>query len=643
MKPFMILLANRLYIPEQTQAILWDMDGVLLDSLEFDVIICNQLISRYFGDHINLSEKFIRSLFAYHPEKFWRLILNFVKNKHNIADTQNRFDEILSDYNHARNNFAFKVNVGVREILENAVSIGLKMAIVSNNSTQDIKKILSQSGIIDYFDHIIGNDIHDCKKKPAPDTYIFASKIFGIQAKNCFVIEDSLLGAQAGYKAGCFTIGVATGGNNFDSLEHCKWTNQVYSSFHTNSLLMRFGLVTKKNIFTPNDFISHMIEHIAWRIGIEIDLYWNNNDWFLLGKIIGKQIERFGKTQNTGVALGMIDDGSAEVLIELSDERKLQLDAIKYIDLDWFLSLRCEQLRSGKPLIQLLEGFVLGLNAKICVRICSVEDPHHTWEGIFRAIGIALNQIFTPIFCVQEFDNYYLEENVSKGDVSINARSFNFAMISRKTAETNVIASVDFTKQKPFQCNFNVSSTINVDNFQDLMKLFAEGAGFTTQIDFNAKALSSSHVVMEDTGLALGIALKEIFKLRMQHYGINGAGSSISNVKDFENQRIRIALSVEGRKFWRFVPFQDSFEDIRKNFIIGQNICNGLFSEDLDDFVDGFSNGLNCSVIIHIKQRVDPETGWKMIFENLGKAVQETFKINPSRKGVSAGVKATLS
>ncbi len=43
-----ISIAERLWIPIDTQAILWDIDGVLIDSLSLDLVVCNQLLQQHF-------------------------------------------------------------------------------------------------------------------------------------------------------------------------------------------------------------------------------------------------------------------------------------------------------------------------------------------------------------------------------------------------------------------------------------------------------------------------------------------------------------------------------------------------------------------------------------------------------------------
>jgi HAD superfamily hydrolase (TIGR01509 family) len=637
-------LANRINLADQTQAILWDMDGVLLDTLGLDVIVCNDLVKQYFGNQVVLSREFIRSIFAYHPPEFWRLILAFVQKNCGIPEALQFLDEIFPKYNEIRNNTVFKPNPGIIEILKGAKEQAIKCAVVSNNPTEDVKQIITQAGLVDYFNHIIGNDIKKLQKKPAPDTYLFAAELLGVAPGNCVVVEDSLLGAEAGRTAGCFTIGVCTGSADFSELETCPWTDCVYTSFEPNRIVLTFGQVIKKRVLTANDFVSHMMEHIAWRLGCEIDLFWNSNDWKALGYFLGKEISRFESVQAKGAALGMIDDGSAEVLIDLSASSGLQFKSVAAIDLDWFLSLRCEQLSSGTPLVEMLQGLAKGLNGLVMVRVCNLEDPHHTWEGIFRAIGIALNRIYPG----KKEDGHVIspstpEENVTSGDICIMARSLDFCKIVRKTAESQVTLVVDFNNKTPSRCRFNVSDTIRVEKFCELIRLFSDAAGCSIDVDFNATVLSSSHVVVEDTALVLGRALKEILVLRMQICGVNAAGSSIESAEDFFSQPIRVGVSVEGRKIWKMIPFDGNFALLQKTFIIGRNVSGDLFSEDLDDFIDGLSGGLGASIVIHFKEKPDPDTGWKMIFQHLGKAINRAFEVNPYRKGVPPGVKATLS
>jgi len=202
---------------------------------------------------------------------------------------------------------------------------------------------------------------------------------------------------------------------------------------------------------------------------------------------------------------------------------------------------------------------------------------------------------------------------------------------------------VDCSGYVPAKCRFVVSESIHVEGFRDLLDTLARAGGLRIELDFEATRLSSSHVAMEDTGLVLGRALKEILVVRMDRVGIQGAGSSIVAPEDLERAPIRVGLSVEGRKFCRFVPFDCDFPTLRREFLVGHTVAGGLFSEDLDDFIDGLAGGMAASILVHVQQRLPPHEGWPLVFEALGQAVAGALAPNPARKGVPPGVKATLA
>ena len=519
-----MLIADRLWIPDGSQAILWDMDGVLLDSLGLDLVICNELLHDHLSEAARVPKEYIRSLFAYDPADFWRMILH----ETGIPMTPGRAAEVLETilpiYVKARNDATFNVNPGIVDILSDAKSIGIRMAVVSNNPTQDVVRMIAASGLTGYFDTILGNDHKRLNKKPAPDPYLYGAELLKVPVERSVVVEDSLVGLQAGNSAGCFVVGVATGGDTFEQLEGSGLAGTVYTSFGQGHVAGQFGPVTRKAIQTPNDFVSHMIEHIAWRTGYQIDLAWHNDDWRRLGAAVGSAIAKHNANRSVGVAMGMIDDGSAEVSIELSSSPSAEITALPTFDLGWIMALRCEQLRSAEPLKRLIEGLADGVGAKIRVRICSFEDPHHSWEGVFRSIGIALGQMFTPRQEAPDPGALAVQDRTSAGGLQIEGLTGNAVTVSRRTAESLTSISIDLAGSSGIDCTFRTAPSVNVSGLADLLKSTFDEAGISCRILFEALALSSSHVVLEDIGLVIGRALKEILLLRMEHCGTEGEG-----------------------------------------------------------------------------------------------------------------------
>ena len=410
----------------------------------------------------------------------------------------------------------------------------------------------------------------------------------------------------------------------------------------------RFGDVREKRIVTNNHFVSHMVEHIAWRMGLSIDLEWPDDRWKELGRTLGEAIRALPGRGEQGSALGMIDDGSAEVSI-CRGPAKLELRSVDAVDLAWFRSLRCEQITSGETLVDMLEGLAEGLSATIIVTVWNLEDTHHTWEGIYRGIGVALGKIYTPVDSVRQstaalLEDKRVERSGGQSEIQILEWGANRAVVRRGTAETGILVELDLDSSDDVRIRLDVDESITVPtaNAGVILQRFFGALGASATIDFKATKLSSSHVVMEDIGLVVGRALLEIMKVRMARYGVNGAGSSLT-AEPKPGTFAEAGVSVEGRKFWRIVPQSGDTATLRREFLLGQNVLGALRSEDLDDFLDGLSGGMSASIMIHLRDFSDPDRAWQEIFTALGTALREAFTVNPYRRGVPPGVKATLA
>ncbi|MBF0262030.1 MAG: HAD-IA family hydrolase [Magnetococcales bacterium] len=639
--PDFLVLANRMLVPVSTRAILWDMDGVLIDSLGLDFKICNQLIEAHFGPGKPIDDPFIQSIFALHPPAFWEKIFAELTSRYGVdADGATRA-EILARYEEARITTPFELLPGIAEILAEARRLGMRMAVVSNNTSADVRAILERSGILAPFDLTVGNDLEGFRKKPAPDGYQYAARALGVDPAEAVVVEDSLLGLEAGQAAGCHTIAVATGGTPFAVLAASGLARQVQSAFTPLELAVSGGDIRAKRIRTPNDFVSHMVEHIAWRLGVVIRLDWNNDRWFELGRQLGAALAALPRRGAQAAALGMIDDGSAEILLDWNAAvHQAEFLSGGGVDTGWFLALRCEQAVSGRPMWELMNGLAQGLGARIQVRLCSAEDPHHAWEGIYRTLGIALRRVVDPP-AVQAVVVADPPAKPVESRFVMEEKSATYCRAVRITAESALTLSVDFTRVGAHHFAFEVADSIRVDGFPALLARLADGAGFSLRVACRALALSSSHVVLEDTALVLGRVLFEILKIRMEESGVNGAGSSVRAPDDLAAP-VRVGISVEGRKFLSLVPLVGDHAALRERFLIGREVAGGIRSEDLDDFLDGLVGGMSASLMIHFATIPDPEEGWPLIFAQLGRALEEAFAPNPQRKGMPPGVKATL-
>lgn len=642
-----MLLAGRLDVPDGTAALLFDLDGVLLDSLSFDYEIVDTLLREECDFRVEVPRSVIRENFPLAIPDFWREISAACA----LGLTTEAISRLTEKHESHRRVATMAIHDGIPEIITAARNQNIPIGVVSNNPRREISKTLAGAGLS--ADVIVGNDEPGLRKKPAPDTYREAASRVGFHPTACVAVEDSLLGAEAASAAGCYTVAVATGANSFRELTKSPYVSRCYMSFARCYVSLGRAGVMSKTLCSPNEFVSHMIEHIAWRLGCSIDLSWTSDDWHGLGAALGHEVRKLPLRREAASTIGMIDDGSAEIHVTTTNPPGAVLTASRQVDLEWFLSSRAEQLSSGKPLVEVLEGLGDGGALDLDITVASFEDPHHTWEGVFRGVGMALDKMFneqpaapdpprekgtgSPLRREQQSRERAVERGWTVRHVSAWEAS-----LQRRTAESVVGVSLRLGAPSA-RCAINVADSVTVTGMVDLLAEFAEGAGLQLDVTYDAMRLSSSHVVTEDIGMTLGRALRYVAIERMDKFGINGAGSSIKDPNDGVYQPIRVGVSMEGRKFWKYVPMSQDYADFRRTFLVGHTLTNGLYSEDLDDFVDGLAGGLESSIIMHIDDNTDPVTGWPMLFRGLGEAMAGLLAVNPYRLSLAPGVKATLA
>jgi len=99
-----------------------------------------------------------------------------------------------------------EVYPGSREYLDAVRKAGLKTAIVS--SSANTEAVLKAGGVADLFDARVDAGVakeRGLHGKPAPDTFLEAARMLGVQPASAAVFEDALVGVAAG-RAGKFGL-----------------------------------------------------------------------------------------------------------------------------------------------------------------------------------------------------------------------------------------------------------------------------------------------------------------------------------------------------------------------------------------------------------------------------------------------------
>jgi len=183
--------------------IIFDFDGVLVDS----EILVAKAFSKYMQE---LGIKTNEKEFANLAGKKTVEVIDILSEKYSLKDKQKFFDDIM---NIASNIYKkeLKTVVGVEEFLKKSKH---NLYIGSNSMKNRILDGLKRVGLEKYFNpnHIYSFDLVD-NPKPHPDIYLKAVNDNDLIIDETIIIEDSVVGVQAGKNANVKVIGLTAGGH----------------------------------------------------------------------------------------------------------------------------------------------------------------------------------------------------------------------------------------------------------------------------------------------------------------------------------------------------------------------------------------------------------------------------------------------
>ncbi|QSO47332.1 HAD family hydrolase [Alicyclobacillus mengziensis] len=179
------------------QAIIFDMDGVLVDSEPLDRRAWVQVLGQY---GVQVSEDDILS-FTGRPtaavlEHYRRT--NPALNENILIEKHEVFYELAK--------VQLQPMPGVEKFLQALQNDGLPLAVASSSSHERIHFSLSRTGLLRYFQVVCSGE-EVTNPKPAPDVFLHTASKLQVHPASCAVIEDSIHGITAARKAGMNAYG----------------------------------------------------------------------------------------------------------------------------------------------------------------------------------------------------------------------------------------------------------------------------------------------------------------------------------------------------------------------------------------------------------------------------------------------------
>jgi beta-phosphoglucomutase family hydrolase len=187
----------------ETHAVIFDMDGVLVDS----------------GAHHRAAWRALLDELGAVPAEpdYWRLTIGrpsieavplLLGRETSWAEAQRLAARKQEHYRRLASEGPALVR-GVAEFVAGLAAQRVPRAVATSASRHDVEVLLTLSGLRDRFEVVVAaEDVH--RGKPDPEVYLLAAHRLGVAPERCLVFEDAVVGVHAARSAGMRAIGVST-------------------------------------------------------------------------------------------------------------------------------------------------------------------------------------------------------------------------------------------------------------------------------------------------------------------------------------------------------------------------------------------------------------------------------------------------
>ncbi len=188
----------------EIKAVLFDMDGVLIDAKDWHYEALNSAL-RHFGMEISRDEHL--SIYDGLPT---RKKLEILTRARRLPQKLHGFlNDLKQQYTVALTTERCRPMFHHQMALSQLKRDGYKLAVCSNSIRRTVELMMELSKLSEYLDFTLSNEDVP-KPKPAPDIYEAAIKRLGLEPHECLIVEDNDHGIAAARASGAHVLVVGT-------------------------------------------------------------------------------------------------------------------------------------------------------------------------------------------------------------------------------------------------------------------------------------------------------------------------------------------------------------------------------------------------------------------------------------------------
>lgn len=181
--------------------VIWDMDGVLIDSMEYQFEVWRDIFAEYGVDFDRAS--FNRHFGTTNLQTIQVTLGEKISLKQALA---------LSDRKQAISESKAiekaRLIPGVLRWLQYFKDCGIPQAVASSNTQNFIEATARQLDIDQYFDALLSAE--GLASKPDPAVFLEAARLLCVSPHKCLVVEDAVAGVEGARRAGMKCLAITT-------------------------------------------------------------------------------------------------------------------------------------------------------------------------------------------------------------------------------------------------------------------------------------------------------------------------------------------------------------------------------------------------------------------------------------------------
>ncbi|PHY12872.1 HAD family hydrolase [Caulobacter sp. B11] len=184
--------------PRVVQAVVFDMDGLLLDT---ETVYRAAMVEAGSAFGIPMTGEIYASMVGKTSPESAVMLTQLFGAKFPVQDY---FARVWTDVELLLE-AEVRLKTGVMEILDHLDALGMPRAIATSNSHQSVNRYLGRFDLVRRFHTVVANtDVE--RHKPHPDPYLEAARRLNVHPSMCVALEDSHPGVRAAHAAGMMTV-----------------------------------------------------------------------------------------------------------------------------------------------------------------------------------------------------------------------------------------------------------------------------------------------------------------------------------------------------------------------------------------------------------------------------------------------------